>query len=181
MTTAKSKLKRSFIATIIVSILPITSTFAEDTELAASSGWQLNKFTYAISDDETGEGRVLFTSDTTANGALFHCKRNKLQVMLSLEPIAIHDVIGDIGLSRAMRAEIQIGNDDAFKESWVLLRRNKVAVPRNPFTARKLFNAAANDEPITLSIGKYNSVLIDPPAAAADLFNEFVEACALAG
>ena len=148
----------------------------------ANSGdtqWRMQSFSFERRDNSIGEGYALYTDGAASNGMLFQCKDGDLRVMMSVEPVVMFDVVNDLGISHFKSASAHVGDSEELSERWFLLKRNKVVVPHKTKTTRKVFNAAANDEDIKFSIGKYKNIHVDAPPPAPDLFREFAEACEL--
>lgn len=150
-------------------------------ESLVDGGWRFSAVSRHIPrSGDVSIGHALYTEDAARPGLLIRCNQGALAAAVSLEGADFRQVLAAPSLVSTMRATLEIGAGPPIRETWGLLKRHKVAFPRDAATAARLYNAAARGETIRVSIGKYKNVTIALPPPSASAFAAFVGDCGLA-
>lgn len=126
------------------------------------------------------ETLLLHTVDPDKPGIAFRCEKGRLFTMLGVRPSDLRKSLREgVRRPRDWTLTYKIGDAEDVTEEWVSMSNGRLYMAHETATTFAVFQAALDDETITVTVEGKDPVSIDVPPGDSDLFDAFLDRCAL--
>ena len=126
------------------------------------------------------ETLLLHTVDPDMPGIAFRCEKGRLFTMLAVRPSDLRKSLREgVRKPRDWTLTYKIGDAEEVTEEWVSMSNGRLYMARETASTFAVFQAALDDETLTVTVKGKDSVSIDVPPGDGDLFDAFLDRCAL--
>lgn len=126
------------------------------------------------------ETLLLHTVDPDMPGIAFRCEKGRLFTMLAVRPSDLRKSLREgVRKPRDWTLTYKIGDAEEVTEEWVSMSNGRLYMAHETASTFAVFQAALDDETLTVTVKGKDSVSIDVPPGDGDLFDAFLDRCAL--
>lgn len=126
------------------------------------------------------ETLLLHTVDPDMPGIAFRCEKGRLFTMLAVRPSDLRKSLREgVRKPRDWTLTYKIGDAEEVTEEWVSMSNGRLYMAHETASTFAVFQAALDDETLTVTVKGKDSVSIDVPPGDSDLFDAFLDRCAL--
>jgi len=131
----------------------------------------------AIKEVET---LLLHTIDPDMPGIAFRCEKGRLYTMLAVRPSDLRKSLREgVRKPRDWTLTYKIGDAEEVTEEWVSMSNGRLYMAHETTSTIAVFRAALDDEAMTVTVKGKDPVTIDVPPGDSDLFDAYLDRCAL--
>ncbi len=166
------------LATLILYVVPTAESFAvEGTE---ERDWRQLKIRFFVDGEESEIIDSIYTSGQAEPGVALLCSENLLRVRFATEAVDMRSAISEYPrTARQVTGRLLVNGEEATRDLWAFLPRQRILAPPDRPTAAKIFNATIKGDQVEIDAGRYEVRYGLPPVD--DVFRDFVERCRQAG
>ena len=126
------------------------------------------------------ETLLLHTVDPDKPGIAFRCEKGRLFTMLAVRPSDLRKSLREgVRKPRDWTLTYKIGDAEEVTEEWVSMSNGRLYMAHETASTFAVFQAALDDETLTVTVKGKDPVSIDVPLGDSDLFDAFLDRCAL--
>lgn len=174
---------------IIFGVTLLTSAVADDA--MPEGAWEMSNLNltlkarnatsvYSYPATKEVQTILLHTVDPEKPGIAFRCEKGKLYTTLAVRPVDLEKALREgVRRPRDWTLTYKIGDADEVTEDWVSMSNSRLFMAREITSTHAIYQAAIDDDTITVTVKGKDPVNIDVPAGDSELFDAFLDLCAL--